>query len=428
MKYIFGVFLIIFLSFNCFTQVVTQRIVTIKPGFQFYCTECDEDDYGHWSGKYLNGFATGAGIRKIFTSDSILYSTYTGNLLNGKRIGKGKISYAGWGTYDGNWQNDMQNGLGTILYEDSSKFVGKFKNNVYVEGIYYSKNGQIIQKGIFQNEELYNGVSYNEDGTLNYDIKSGLKIYPETNEEKEVRIRADKIKINSNKSQWKMGNKLCLEIDGKTIIGVINQWNEDKSMAQIKIISETMGKFEGEDIESGSVIWIELSGKNWHICLADEVETGLSLQEENLKSHKKETTNSLTFEMKNTAAKYAKLAGKQIMYKCRIYGSPSNLNTDIGEIKYFEAGGGGFMVDIVYKWNDEDMTKRSVVEMYKGAITFDQYGCNGAFLITAKNNSGSFWSTGKQGACYYDIPAKDKDKYNKFISGANWFMNVECVE
>ena len=115
------------------------------------------------------------------------------------------------------------------------------------------------------------------------------------------------------------------------------------------------------------------------------------------------------------------------MYKCRNY-NPKNLNTEIGEIKYLEAAGGGFLVDVTYTWSDRDMTDRNSPEMYKGKITFDQYGCNGAFLINGKNNTGSFWTTGKQGSCYSNINAKDKPRYNEIVAGANWFMNIECVE
>jgi len=90
--------------------------------------------------------------------------------------------------------------------------------------------------------------------------------------EKQIEInRYNQLAINSNKANWKMGNKLCKEISTGIICGTLNQWNENKSMAQIKIVSSPGGKYEGEDLTKSNLIWVSATGKDWHICFEDEI-------------------------------------------------------------------------------------------------------------------------------------------------------------
>lgn len=388
---------------------------------------------------------------------------------------------------------DCKEGFGSKIFEaDTSKYIGQFRNNV-ADGIgkLYWSNGKISFDGTFKNDNAWEGISYNNKGVIDGIIVEAQLIekvtgkelfenllleykYPKgqsrqwfqyvkdiialgkkneeiaeyhfAEEEKAQNVKIEalamqkaenerniKIKNNSNYLKWVKGDKICNEIEDEIILGIIDDWNENKSKAKIKVIQGPDIKYDGEQLVLNGYMWVATKGKGWRLCLDEDItlasETN-SLKIENLGQKaniQPVKPEGLTFEMKTLAGKYTKLAGKQIMYKCRNYG-PNSLNTEIGEIKYMDSSGGGFLVDVSYTWNDQDMANRNSPEMYKGTITFDQYGCNGAFLITAKNNSGSFWTVGKQGKCYYDIPAKDKPKYNQIVSGANWFMNIECVE
>lgn len=61
--------------------------------------------------------------------------TYDGEMLNGKRHGKGRMTYANGDWYDGNWQNDNMSGIGEFSNEkDKWTFYGRFKDNNAVEG------------------------------------------------------------------------------------------------------------------------------------------------------------------------------------------------------------------------------------------------------------------------------------------------------
>jgi hypothetical protein len=83
--------------------------------------------------------------------------------------------------------------------------------------------------------------------------------------------RNKQIQTNSNKLIWKVGNKLCYDSPVGIVAGTINSWNEDKSMVQLKIISNVKGsRIEGQDVSLGEVVWVD-ADKKWHICLQDEI-------------------------------------------------------------------------------------------------------------------------------------------------------------
>ena len=91
--------------------------------------------------------------------------------------------------------------------------------------------------------------------------------------------RQNKLKYNSNRAIWKIGNKLCLESLSGTICGTLISWNEDKSMFQFRVISGPDTRIEGEQIKPDAIIWIT-PNTNWHICLQDEIETSISQNED----------------------------------------------------------------------------------------------------------------------------------------------------
>lgn len=84
------------------------------------------------------------------------------------------------------------------------------------------------------------------------------------------------IKVNTNKALWKIGNKICLDNGRGVISGVINQWNEDKSMAQIKVLMHPGGSYDGNPLSTGVLMWVEATGKGWHICTDREVQSAAS--------------------------------------------------------------------------------------------------------------------------------------------------------
>jgi len=48
----------------------------------------------------------------------------------------------------GEWKDGERNGQGTITYPDGIKYVGEFKDGELWNGIFYEKNGNIIEKWV----------------------------------------------------------------------------------------------------------------------------------------------------------------------------------------------------------------------------------------------------------------------------------------
>lgn len=78
-------------------------------------------------------------------------STYTGQVLNGKRHGQGTWQ-SRTGLYEGLWQNDMQHGMGHQTWSDGRVYNGQFDNGKF------SGHGKMVwhtQKGLLTYEGQY---------------------------------------------------------------------------------------------------------------------------------------------------------------------------------------------------------------------------------------------------------------------------------
>ncbi len=187
-------------------------------------------------------------------------------------------------------------------------------------------------------------------------------------------VRDSKIKANSNKALWKMGNKICNDVSGGVVVGTLNQWNEDKSMAQIKVVTSPGGSYEGESLTKNNLIWIKSSGKGWHLCLDDEIQTSLS----NDNSSTNTTSTSLSTNTNNTVStetvgKYAKRGAYRIAYKLR----PSQLRKyDFKVIKHKEIDGVIIHMSVSYQAGNQ----YSQWETIEGVIICDKYGTNAMFI------------------------------------------------
>ena len=53
---------------------------------------------------------------------------YVGQLINGKRQGKGTMTYADQTSYEGEWYNNLKNGQGVQTFISGDKYEGNFKN------------------------------------------------------------------------------------------------------------------------------------------------------------------------------------------------------------------------------------------------------------------------------------------------------------
>lgn len=86
--------------------------------------------------------------------------------------------------------------------------------------------------------------------------------------------RLEQLQTNSNKSLWKMGNKICHCNNSGVIMVTLDQWNEDKSSFKGIVIASPGGLYEGNILQKGNLIWLE--PKDWHKCLDDEIQYALN--------------------------------------------------------------------------------------------------------------------------------------------------------
>jgi hypothetical protein len=53
-------------------------------------------------------------------------AVYFGEVVKGKRIGKGVMRYKNGRQYEGDWDNDLRNGRGFERYANGNKYIGSF--------------------------------------------------------------------------------------------------------------------------------------------------------------------------------------------------------------------------------------------------------------------------------------------------------------
>ena len=101
-------------------------------------------------------------------------AVYIGQVLNGKRHGKGIQIWDDGAKYEGSWENDKSNGYGTFYHIDGDVYQGYWKNNrANGKGVYISSDGgryegewiDDVQNG-FGTEKWNDGSSYKG----NYDM------------------------------------------------------------------------------------------------------------------------------------------------------------------------------------------------------------------------------------------------------------------
>ncbi|MCB8818319.1 cell wall-binding repeat-containing protein [Desulfosporosinus shakirovi] len=92
---------------------------------------------------------------------------YQGVLVDGKKEGQGKYTWANGDVYSGEWKNDKMNGRGVLVYSDGTEYSGTFVDN--------KREGQGYIKWF--NNETYTGEWKNDlmSGEGSYTFKNGDK-------------------------------------------------------------------------------------------------------------------------------------------------------------------------------------------------------------------------------------------------------------
>jgi hypothetical protein len=232
------------------------------------------------------------------------------------------------------------------------------------------------------------------------------------------------INANSNRAVWKLGNKLCHDFNGSLIIGTLNQWNEDRSMAQIKIISSPGGKYKGDDISIGNNVWIESLTDGWHKCIDEELNS-VSYQTPNTNTNQSNanlsnSSNSSAFNATD-AGRFAKSFGKKFLSSCHDYGKAKNYSLKIDSWKEWKNGSGtDYLIFLTVSWSEIDGLTH-LDYSYKGALIVDQFGCDGLFIISNKVEPSLFGL----GGCVNGLDTKYTERMQSEIPGAKFYFRPE---
>jgi hypothetical protein len=84
-----------------------------------------------------------------YTASDGLTATYTGEIVAGKRHGRGALSFANGVLHNGEWKDDKMNGRGTLINADGSAWECEWKDGkMNGLGTYIPANGSSY-KGIW---------------------------------------------------------------------------------------------------------------------------------------------------------------------------------------------------------------------------------------------------------------------------------------
>ena len=88
---------------------------------------------------------------------------FTGNFVEGKRDGKGKLDYANKDNFDGTWANGMKKN-GTYTWNNGDVFEGEFKNDKMSYGELRWKSGGSYKGTFVDDKREGNGIMTFKDG------------------------------------------------------------------------------------------------------------------------------------------------------------------------------------------------------------------------------------------------------------------------
>ena len=127
-------------------------------------------------------------------SQNIELDKYEGDLVNGKKEGKGKYKYKNGCIYEGFFKNNKKDGKGIFYYTNGDRYKGQFEKGFYQgNGIFYFHNGDRYEGEFVKNK--YSGLGkyfyHNGDifeGLWENDKKNGKGTY--------IYLNGDKISGN----------------------------------------------------------------------------------------------------------------------------------------------------------------------------------------------------------------------------------------
>ena len=119
------------------------------------------ENFDTYEGDWLNGEMDGFGTYKFWdkSKDQFSKQIYDGQFKHGVREGVGIMKYSNGDVYNGNWQNNYRTGDGICYFADGCVFQGLWKFDKMIRGVFRRPNGEIydgeIKNGRFEGYGKY---------------------------------------------------------------------------------------------------------------------------------------------------------------------------------------------------------------------------------------------------------------------------------
>lgn len=112
------------------------------------------ENYDSYEGEWVDGKMEGKGVYLFWDMEKDEYTEqYDGGFKNNVREGVGKMTYANLDIYIGEWKNDQRSGNGVLICSDGRFFHGQWNDDKIERGRYRMNNGDIydgeIRDGMF---------------------------------------------------------------------------------------------------------------------------------------------------------------------------------------------------------------------------------------------------------------------------------------
>ena len=111
-------------------------------------------------GELRNGKRHGKGKMTYANDEFIDNEVYDGEWKNGKKHGKGKMIYENGDVYDGEWEGGQRQGKGILKFVNGDVYIGEFENGVGKKGLYFRKNGSVDEYTYNENGNLIRATSF----------------------------------------------------------------------------------------------------------------------------------------------------------------------------------------------------------------------------------------------------------------------------
>ena len=121
-----------------------------------------------FNGSWSNDEMDGVGLYKFWDStlDQFSKKVYNGQFRHGVREGVGMMIYENGDIYNGNWNNNVRDGNGVLVCRDGRFFDGLWSNGKMVKGLYRWSNGDIYD-GEFKDGKCngFGKIYWSKDGS-----------------------------------------------------------------------------------------------------------------------------------------------------------------------------------------------------------------------------------------------------------------------